>query len=214
VVFFTRNNRSARGSTSASLPAMRSSAAIGRRQLLLGLGAGGVCLGYSGWVQGSTAIPITLSALVARSRHILVGIARKGEAIWEMTDAGRRIVTYREVAIEQTLDGRPPAERTLVIRTLGGSVGDIGQIVHGEAELEPGRTSVLFLREHVAGLFSVTAMAQGHYPLVTDPQGLTRMVASPKLAEFAVEPSKAAFTRLRGSTLGECERMISEELAR
>jgi hypothetical protein len=193
---------------------MRSSETFGRRQFVIGLGAGGLCLGYSGWVQGSTVIPISLPQLVQKSQHILVGNPKKGESLWEATDTGKRIVTYSEIEVTQTLDGRPPSQRTLLVRTLGGSVGDIGQTVHGEADLERDVPSVLFLRPIDGEVFGVTAMAQGHYPLRADSAGRLRMSPSPRLAHFVKESDASAVVRLNQRTLSDCEHLVLQELGR
>ena len=64
------------------------------------------------------------------------------------------------------------------VRTLGGVVGEIGQAVSGEAQIEPGSRSLLFLAQ-AGGAVVVTAMGQGDYPIVTDGEGVARLAASP-----------------------------------
>ena len=54
----------------------------------------------------------------------------------------------------------------------------IGQAVSGEAQIAPGSRALLFLAQASGGVV-VTAMGQGHYPIVTDDQGVARLAASP-----------------------------------
>lgn len=180
-------------------------------------------------LYASSAVPVSLSQLVGRSDHILVGTPRKGEGLWEPTELGTRIVTYTEVEVDHALDGRATSKR-VTVRTLGGRVGEIGQLVSGEAELQLNRKAVLFLAHTglVRGadpVLGVSAMAQGHYPLLADAAGTSRLLVSPRLARL-VEPGElthgfetalslprgAAVEALRDRTLSECEELIAREL--
>jgi hypothetical protein len=72
--------------------------------------------------------------------------------------------------------GAPGSE--IWVRTLGGVVDKIGQAVSGEAQIAPGSRSLLFLAQGSGGVV-VTAMGQGHYPIVTDDKGVARLGVSP-----------------------------------
>jgi hypothetical protein len=152
-----------------------------------------------------------LSELVGLSRFALVGTARRSTCEWEGSGEGRRIVTYTEVEIQQALDGTQAPAGDVLVRTLGGSVGDIGQIVHGEAELKLGVVAVYFLHESMPEAYGITAMTQGHYPLSLDRQGAYRLSPNPNLSEFVLKDAQSAVSRLRGKTLIDCERMIAQE---
>jgi hypothetical protein len=179
---------------------------------MCGLAAGGLGLCPWGQASASTVSPVPLNALVWKSEHILVGVPQKGESVWENTAGGSRIATYTRVAIVQPIDGRSTAETSILVRTLGGRVGDVGQIVNGEAELERDRPAVFFLRRTGDSLFALTAMAQGHYPLTPDSQRVPRLSASPKLAQMVAEVKEAAVVRLSGTTVTECEQLVWQEL--
>jgi hypothetical protein len=98
------------------------------------------------------------------------------------------------------------------VRTLGGTVGEIGQIVQGEAVLEHGVPAVFFLRDSVPGTYSVTGMAQGHYGLHADQAGAFRLLPSSHLPEFVNIDEEAAVARLRDKTVADCERLVGEQL--
>lgn len=142
----------------------------------------------------------------------MVGAPRARSSRWEKEGGSKRIVTVSEVEVLQVLDGRPTKDTTLRVRTLGGHVGDIGQVVHGEAALELDRPQVLFLRPVDDARLRLTGLAQGHYPLTEDETGTPRLSASPRLADFTAKNPFSAVVRLRGQTLQTCEAMILEEL--
>ncbi len=190
------------------------SAVIQRRQWLVGLGAScATVLGGSPAFAGA-AIPISLPELVHLSRFAVVATAREANSAWERDSAGKRIVTTTRLEVQQPLDERAPPDSQLFVRTLGGRVGDIGQIVHGEAELEKNKPAVFFLHEPMDGVFGITAMAQGHYPLAADSQGTFRLSVSPRLGDFFQRSALSAVSRLRGRTVADCERLVLEALDR
>ncbi len=162
--------------------------------------------------MAGAAIPVSLEKLVHYSHLAVVATMREAVGTWERTPTGKRIVTYSRVEVHQPLDGRSPPEGELTIRTLGGRVGDTGQVVHGEAELTLNEPAVFFVRPADAGSFAITAMAQGHYPLDEDEQGTYRLSTSPRLADFIRRDPDSAVSRLRGKSVADCERLVLEAL--
>ncbi len=188
------------------------SAVIPRREWLLGLGASCATFCVGGPASAGAALPISLAELVQNSRFALVGTPKDTESAWESDGRGRRIVTYTRVEMVQSVDGRLPDDSEFYVRTLGGRVGDVGQIVHGEAELERGRASIFFLHEALAGAYGITAMAQGHYPLSKDDDGVHRLNISRTLSDFIRKDPYSAVARLRGKTVADAERLVLEAL--
>jgi len=161
--------------------------------------------------DASVARALSLSDLVRGSRHALVATPVDLFAQWETIGKHRRIITYTMVRTEYSIDGRPPGTRDVLVRTLGGIVDGIGQIVPGEAVLRRGATSALFISDVSKDLFAVTGMAQGHYPLVSDAQGMRRLTASRGALEVAAD-ANAAVKRLEGRSLEEVESLVYAEL--
>lgn len=180
---------------------------LSRRLMLAGLlTSGGAFFARS--ATAGAAIPVRLDELLGQSEHVLVGTPRQSESMWEQMGDTRRIVTYTRVAVNETLDESMPRDAEVFVRTLGGVVGEIGQIVHGEAKLELEAPSVLFLRSRREGTFRVTAMAQGHYPLSPDDEGTLRLNASPRLPDFISNDRAAAAAQLRGKSLPYAHALI------
>jgi hypothetical protein len=184
---------------------------LSRRQALRGIG--GICAGaaWSGTGWASTARAVSLPQLVGLSQYALVGTPTDASSRWETTGSSHRIVTYIRVEVSHPIDGRPPPETSLIVRTLGGTVGDIGQLVHGEARLELGTAAVVFLTPNVDGVLGVTAMAQGHYPLTIEADKIARLGPSPDMPAL-LDVSGCAVQRLVSRTVVEAEQLVTETM--
>src|SRR4051812_18654164 len=92
--------------------------------------------------NASLAGAASLEDLPRSSSGIARVTAEGSESAWE----DGRIVTYSRVRVDSVIAGRAPGDaRALRIRTRGGRVGDIGQIVEGEAVFSPAESSLVFL---------------------------------------------------------------------
>lgn len=181
-----------------------------RRNLLLGAGVGAAYWATAQPAAATSARPISLRELTQRSRHALLVTPTDAAARWETAYGTRRIVTYTRVLVSQALDGRSSLQSELQVRTLGGKVGHLGQVVHGEARLELDKMNALFLELDDEQVWRVTAMAQGHYPLRADSDGTRRLVRSPDLPEMRLDAA-AAVQLLPGRTVLEAERLLAEQ---
>jgi hypothetical protein len=160
----------------------------------------------------SVARALRLPELVRSSQHVVIGVPSDSWSRWENSAGGRRIVTYTRVRVEESVSG-VPSEAELLVRTLGGQVGNIGQVVYGEAILTPGQRSLLFVRPGPDGALRLTGMAQGHFPLKADVKGVFKVVPSPHLGKL-VDPRDSAVARLAGQTLAHSQRLIAEAARR
>ncbi|HEY2904058.1 MAG TPA: hypothetical protein VGL59_25950 [Polyangia bacterium] len=169
-----------------------------------------------GWppraVRASTSLALGLDDLVARATLVVAATPVRSTAVWEDSSGGRgrRIVTYTQMRVEQVIDGSAPAE--LWIRTLGGSIGDIGQRVDGEAVLALGRPCLFFLRRFPDGPHGVVGMAQGQFPLdgasVGPTSRLHRFPVLPRLERPPAGASLSIAPTLEGKTLEQAARLI------
>jgi len=163
------------------------------------------------WIPGAAkagvARPVALRELVRGSRWVIVGTPLEAIGRWEEVGKARRIVTYHRIRVDRALGSKAPSESELWVRTLGGRVGNIGQIVHGEAELTHGEGSVLFLAPSKDGILEVTAMSQGHFPLLADARGVQRLAVSPRLSQL-VGGGASAVRRLVGRSVVEADDLV------
>lgn len=183
---------------------------VASRRVLLGaaaLGLGELCLPRL--AQATLVRGLSLEELARSSQLIVLGTALEANSHWETLGGRRRIVTDTRVRVEDVLEkGAPDSE--VLVRTLGGTIGDIAALVHGEAVLNLEQRAVLFLGEH-AGAQRVTGMAQGHYPVLADAQKALRLTPSPRGAEL-VGNANLAVKRLSGLELGAARTLIREAL--
>jgi len=187
------------------------SSLVGRRVLLeslLGFGAAALLVRPA---AATTAVALTLPELVGQSHRILLGTPESTSSRWEPIGGSRRIVSYTRVVVDEDLDGT--GDGVCLVRTLGGVVGEQGQIVHGEAQLRDGGHALVFLRRSASGALVVTGRAQGHYPLRTDSRGVVRLRPSPVLPQLVGE-ADGAVKRLVNRTLDEARSLVREATRR
>jgi hypothetical protein len=183
-----------------------------RRDLLLGISAGAAHWALSSTASASSAYALSLKDLVTRSQHALVATPTHSEARWEFVGDARRIVTYTQLSSLQSVDGRALTKQELAVRTLGGTVGNIQQIVHGEARMTLSKPNLVFIDQDDAGIWRVTGMAQGHYPIKPDLKGVSRLNPSPDVPAL-LRLQDAAIALLPGLTVSEAETLVARQLA-
>jgi hypothetical protein len=186
-----------------------SSVLLERRDFFKLLSAGFLGVGATATsAHASQSVAVTLEDLVRRSRRIALVTPLGGTGYWETVGGRRRIVTYHRIQIDELVDGDSDSGE-LVVRTLGGRVGKIGQVVYGEAVLLRAHPSLLFLRELGDGAHAVTARAQGHFPLLADAAGVRRLRVSPNRAQL-IRAEDSAARRLVGRDVTEAKRLIRQ----
>jgi hypothetical protein len=147
--------------------------------------------------RASVSIAVTWDGLLRESTAAVLVTAFEGRAVWE----GNRIYTYTRVHVDRGVAGELTTGDEAWVRTMGGVVGKVGQIVDGEPVLARGQTSLLFLHPiaaRPAGAFDVTARGQGQFAVVADektPPHLVRSTSAGALVAPRV-PGPAATPRL------------------
>lgn len=164
-------------------------------------------LGFTRSAEATLVRGLSLEELVAQSSRILVGRALDATSQWVTLGGRKRIVTDVRVRVEDVLAKAPPEASEIMVRTLGGTVGNVGALVHGEAELMFDEECVVFLRVASEGIHRIIGMAQGHYPLRPDEKRVQRLHASPRSAEILAN-DRSALRRLVGRDLSEAHSMI------
>jgi hypothetical protein len=168
--------------------------------LLVGMGGVGagfvVPLGIATEARASVSLAATWDGLLQESTAAAVMTPAETQSVWE----NGRIYTYTRLTVDRAVAGDLPAGSSVWVRTMGGVVGKIGQMVEGEPVFAPGHASLLFLHPGPAATFEVTARAQGQFPVVIDnPQAPPRLVRSGVaggLLPRASEPGAQARPRL------------------
>jgi hypothetical protein len=185
---------------------------ITRRAALASLGIG---VGASLLAKRASATLVrgmTLEELVGRSQHAVLGTPLGAECMYGAIGGRRMLVTETRLRVEGVLGLPAPSEQTLTVRTLGGRLADIGEIVHGQAELRIGQLCAAFFERDAAGVCWVTGMAQGHYPLDLKNEAWV-LRASPQLPTIR-DWEQSAVKRLVGTRLTEAEQLVAKASAR
>ncbi len=121
--------------------------------------------------NASVSIALSLEDLARASSVVARVTPLDRTSVWE--DA--RIVTYTRVRVDDVIAGKTAAgAREVRIRSFGGSIGDIGQVVEGEPQLAPNQPCILFLAERNARVV-VVGRAQGQFVVQRDTRGLERV---------------------------------------
>jgi hypothetical protein len=172
-----------------------------RRGALVVLGLGGVSFLGVKSAEAAVARALAVRELVERSKRVVVATALERACEWQVIGGSRRIVTLTRVRVEELVTGETPEASELMVQTLGGRIGKIGQLVDGEAELVIGENALVFTREVLSGLYGVTAMAQGHYPIVAETRG--KVLRPSRSLPSLITGKESAVERLKDVTLSD-----------
>jgi hypothetical protein len=146
---------------------------LARFSLLLVLGGVAVASSFTFEPSASASVSIAVGfdALVKDADAVAIVVAQDAKSVWE----DGRIVTYTRVKVEQSVAGDLGTGAEGWVRTLGGTVGRIGQLVDGEPNLSPTKPALVFLHKFKSTTtWEVSARAQGHFPIVADEASKTK----------------------------------------
>jgi hypothetical protein len=139
--------------------------------------------------SASQFVPVPLGDLVRSSQQIWLGVPRESHAEWLETRAGRVIVSHTRVTCDSEVVPGQAHRGELWVRTLGGTIGKVGQLVPGEARLALGERCLVFLAGFV-GTHLVTALGLGHYP-ISAARGRSRLRCSDEISKLGARRGSA-----------------------
>ncbi len=140
--------------------------------------------------RASVSIAVTWDGLLHESTAAVLATPIDAKPVWE----NGRIYTYTHVSVDRAVAGELASGGDAWVRTMGGVVGKIGQIVDGEPVLVPGQSSLLFLHPGPVGAYEVTARGQGQFPLVADDKTPPHLVKSTSAGALVAPRSPAVAT--------------------
>ena len=138
--------------------------------------------------RASVSVAVSFDALIKESHAIAVVTPVEQKSVWE----DGRIYTYTRVHADNGVAGVIATGDEAWVRTMGGVVGHIGQLVDGEAVLTIGRPNLLFLHQGPPGTLEVTARAQGQYPITLDETTKTQRLIRSSAVGVLLPPKPAA----------------------
>lgn len=95
--------------------------------------------------RATTIEALDMRALVRESDHVVLATVVDSVARYDHLD---RIVTDATLRVDERIWGSSTEGRTLVVRRIGGVLGDVGLRIEGEATFAIGEQVVLFATEH------------------------------------------------------------------
>ncbi len=136
------------------------------------------------------ALPAAASVVIAMSLEEmtrgspLIVRAHIGQ-VQAMSD-DRTIDTWVEVQVTEVIKGSAKAGASIVVRTEGGVVGNIGATVAGAAHFNPGEDCLLFLEpaRDTANVWLVNGMSAGKFTFAKNPAGELRALRDTRGLSF------------------------------
>jgi hypothetical protein len=162
--------------------------------------------------QASVSIAVGWTELLSGSTAAAVVTPEDARAVWE----NGRIYTYTQVHVDRAIAGDVAAGGVVWIRTRGGVVDHVGQLVEGEAVFVR-RPSLVFLHSTTPGTYGVTARAQGQFPIVASGPAVPAHLATsravgaivPRALPTPALPPSLATEVLDGQTVDDAARAIA-----
>ncbi len=124
----------------------------------------------------TTVVPVTTEELTRRSDEVVLATVRASSSRWEHG----LIVTDHELTVDATVRGSALPRATIFVRTPGGTVGRITQVIPDAPSLEVGRSYVFFLSGGVGQVRFLAHLTAAVVPVQASPQGA--LVAQPPVA--------------------------------
>lgn len=179
---------------------------ITRRGLLLGSASLGLA-SYARPARATLLRGLPLPALVQRSHRIAVLEPFAARCAWAEIGGRRSLVTDTRVRVHEAWIETGDNATEFVVRTLGGQLDGVGELVHGQPELELGVRGLGFLqRGRQAGVWWAVGMAQGHFPLEGSSDA-ARLLANKQLSTL-LNLEASAVRRLVGRQLREARELV------
>ncbi len=150
--------------------------------------------------HASVSIAVGFDALVKDAdAGVAIVTPTESKSVWE----GGRIITYTKVKVDQAVAGELSTGQEGWVRTMGGVVGKIGQLVDGEPVLSPNKQSLLFLRKFTtSGTYEVSARAQGQFPVITDETSKARKLVRSSNVGVLFPPKGVKPTEVQAGAVG------------
>ncbi len=122
--------------------------------------------------------------LVVRAQCVANSSAWDGGEIW----------TFTSFEVEDAWKGAPAgAAQQVVVRLLGGSVGNLSSTVSGVPRFRPGEEVILFLQPTARGDFSIVSWVQGTFRIHRDTRSGAEIVVQDTAAFDTYDPATRQF---------------------
>ena len=163
--------------------------------------------------KATTAIMVSDGELIVHSRLIVRGKVR---SVAVDTDGAGMLWTYVEVRIDRVLKGEL-RDATIVLKQIGGTNGDSGVRVVGQAEFTPGERVLLYLNTGADGSLHAAHGFMGKFSVVEDGTGaeyVERAIAANEIQFLArTSPGEITNRTSLASYIKKIQRTLRREAA-
>jgi len=111
----------------------------------------------------TTVNPPEFARLVNESDYVIRAVVKSVRAELTVLPNGRQIHTYVELDVQEVIAGTPPSP--LVLRLLGGQVGDVEMVLQGAPKFHEGEEHILFVKGNGRMAFPLLGIMHGQYPI-------------------------------------------------
>jgi hypothetical protein len=130
--------------------------------------------------HATTVKPPEFGDLVNQADYIVRAVVKS--VVSDYAHPGsHKILTWVELDVREIVAGTPP--KPLVLRLLGGKVGDTEMIIEGAPQFKVGDDDIFFVRGNGHEMYPLVAMMHGIYPIkrliANGPEFVTRSNAMP-----------------------------------
>jgi hypothetical protein len=133
---------------------------------------------------------VSADDLARRADAVVVGRVADMKSEW--ADGGTRIVTRVTLDVREHLKAGDAVGKTVTIWTLGGEIGEVGELYTHVPTFQPNENVVVFLQKYGSQDYVVAAGTQGKYNIERDPVSGESVVAGKQtLEEFRVAVKRA-----------------------
>lgn len=120
------------------------------------------------WGRATTVSPPEFPDLVNQSDYIIHAVVKSVVSEYARPDS-RKIITKVELEVKEVIAGAPP--QPLVLRMLGGKIGEDEMLLEGAPQLKMGDESIFFVQGNGRQIYPLVAMMHGVYPVKREASG-------------------------------------------
>lgn len=117
-------------------------------------------------IAATTVVPPQFEELVNESDYIVRTVVKSIRSEREEANGQSHIYTFVELEVRETIAGTPP--QPLVLRMLGGQIGNVVMEVEGAPKFVVGQEDILFVRGNGRQFTPLTAMMHGRYRIMKE----------------------------------------------
>ena len=155
-----------------------------------------------GWA--TIMVPLTIEQMAGEAAAVVRGRVVEQSARWDDLATRKHIFTLTTIEVLEAIHGEATPGLRLVVRALGGEVGDVGMKVAGTPRFSIGEEVVVFARRHPGSAtdYQVIGMSQGKFRIERGEDGKTLAVPGIEGIAFARARGKGPL-RVDPSARGE-----------